>query len=255
LVNTGQKDSDAAGGKEGTPGSDIHVAPLWQRGVTGSRDIVVAVIDTGMDRTHPDLMPNLYVNPGEAGALANNGVDDDGNGFVDDVSGWNFYAKNNNSNDDNRHGSHCSGTIGAAGNNGVGVVGVNWNVSLLPVKFLSGSGSGSTEGAVNAVNYATRMKVNVMSNSWGGGAPSQALKEAIEKANQAGILFVAAAGNDGSNNVRANTEVSRKRGGAGCSKILNSCCSALTFCWSNRESSCDRVSNCGRITYLATIKW
>jgi len=197
MQNSGQTDT---AGQVGTPGSDVNVVPLWQEGVTGSDKVLVAVIDTGVDWTHPDLVDNLYTNPGEAGELATNGVDDDGNGFIDDVHGWNFVAKNNNSNDDHNHGTHCAGTIGATGNNGIGVVGVNWRVSILPLKFLDSKGSGSLADAVESINYAKMMKANILSNSWGGGGFSQALKDAIVGANEAGILFVAAAGNDRNNN-------------------------------------------------------
>jgi thermitase len=197
LHNTGQTD---ASGQIGKAGSDVNVLPLWNEGIRGSRKVVVAVIDTGIDWEHPDLKANLYTNPGESGALAENGKDDDGNGFVDDLHGWNFDAKSRDSNDDHDHGTHCSGTIGAVGNNGTGVAGVNWQVSLMPIKFLDGNGSGSLEGAVEAINYATLMKVNVMSNSWGGGEYTESLFQAIKNARDAGILFVAAAGNDSSNN-------------------------------------------------------
>lgn len=197
LRNTGQAD---AAGQVGKAGSDINVLPLWQAGIRGSRSLVVAVIDTGIDWEHPDLQANLYANPGESGEKAANGKDDDGNGFVDDVHGWNFNKKTNNSRDDHDHGTHCAGTIGGVGDNGIGVVGVNWEVSLLPIKFLDANGSGSLDAAIESVNYATRMKVDVMSNSWGGGGYSEALKLAIEKARDAGILFVAAAGNDGVSN-------------------------------------------------------
>ncbi|MEK7689922.1 MAG: S8 family peptidase, partial [Bdellovibrionota bacterium] len=194
LSNTGQTD---AAGQVGTAGSDIEVLDLWAKGQTGSRDILVAVIDTGIDWQHPDLVDNLYTNPGESGALASNGKDDDGNGYIDDVHGWNFNTNTNNSDDDHDHGTHCAGTIGASGDNGLGVAGVNWKVSLLPVKFLSASGSGSTAGAIESINYARKMKARVMSNSWGGGAFSDTLKKAIDDAEKAGILFVAASGNDG----------------------------------------------------------
>jgi thermitase len=197
IKNTGQTD---AAGQAGKVGSDINIAPLWQEGFRGSRKVLVAVVDTGIDWDHPDLKDNLYTNPGEAGANAANGKDDDGNGFIDDVHGWNFAAATNNSRDDHNHGSHCSGTIGGVGNNGIGVAGINWEVSLLPVKFLDQNGGGSLDNAVEAINYATLMKVNIMSNSWGGGGYSETLKQAIAKAHDAGILFVAAAGNDGSSN-------------------------------------------------------
>ncbi len=194
MKNTGQADKS---GQVGTPGADINVAPLWEMGITGDRRITVAIIDTGVSWTHPDLVDNLYTNPGE---IAGNGIDDDGNGYIDDVHGWNFEGKSNNSTDDHDHGSHCAGTIGGTGNNGIGVAGVNWKVSLMPLKFLSASGSGSLDDAVDAINYATMMHVNVMSNSWGGGGFSQTMLDAITRAKDAGILFVAAAGNASSNN-------------------------------------------------------
>jgi len=194
LKNTGQADSS---GQTGTPGSDIGVLPLWAAGMTGNKDILVAVIDTGIDWTHPELVDNLWTNTKE---IPDNGKDDDGNGFVDDVHGWNFVANSNQSQDDHNHGSHCAGTIGASGNNGKGIAGVNWQVSFVPVKFLSAQGSGSLDDAVNAINYATSLHVNVMSNSWGGGGASDTMLQAIQKAKDAGILFVAAAGNNSSNN-------------------------------------------------------
>ncbi len=194
LNNTAQADST---GQVGLAGSDINVMPLWLKGITGAKHTLVAIIDTGLDWTHPDLVGNLYTNPGEIDA---NGLDDDGNGFIDDVHGWNFSAKTANSIDDNKHGSHCAGTIGATGNNGVGVAGVNWEVSLLPIKFLTASGSGTLEDAVESINYARIMKPKVISNSWGGGGFSQTMKDAIVAVRDAGILFVAAAGNDSSNN-------------------------------------------------------
>jgi len=194
IRNVGQADP---AGQVGKAGSDVGVVPLWEKGVTGSKDIVVAVIDTGVDHTHPDLAENIFVNDKE---IPGNGIDDDGNGFVDDVRGYNFNAHTADAKDDHGHGTHCSGTIGGVGNNGVGVAGVNWNVRILPVKFLSASGSGSLEGAVEAINYARKMKVNIMSNSWGGGGFSQTLLDAIKAAKEQGILFVAAAGNESNNN-------------------------------------------------------
>jgi thermitase len=195
MSNRGQSDS---AGQAGLIDDDIQIVPLWQKGITGKKSTVVAIIDTGIQWDHPDLAVNLYTNPGE---IAGNGKDDDGNGFIDDIHGWNFVAEGKNtSDDDNGHGTHCAGVIGAAGNNGVGVAGVNWNVSLMPVKFLDANGGGSLESAVNAINYARMMKVNVMSNSWGGSGYSAALHDAIAQAGQQGILFVAAAGNDGVSN-------------------------------------------------------
>jgi thermitase len=191
FQNTGQIDP---AGQKGIAGADIGILPLWNAGITGSRKVLVAVLDTGIDLTHPDLQANIYTNPGE---IAGNGIDDDHNGFIDDVHGWNFYDNNNNTQDDNDHGTHVSGIIGAIGNNGVGIAGVNWNVSLLPVKFLGKDGSGYLAGAIEAINYATLMKAQVINMSSGVGEFSQAMSDAIAAAQKAGILFVAAAGNTG----------------------------------------------------------
>ena len=191
LKNTGQPDSS---GQAGIPGADIQVTPLWAKGIKGDKKVLVAVIDTGVDYTHPDLVANVYTNPGE---IPDNGIDDDKNGYIDDVHGWNTLANNGNSKDDHGHGSHCAGIIGASGDNGIGISGINHSVSILPVKFLSAEGSGSTTDAIKAIEYARKMKVRIMSNSWGGSEFSQALKEAIDGAKSDGILFVAAAGNEG----------------------------------------------------------
>ncbi|MBI2605967.1 MAG: S8 family serine peptidase [Deltaproteobacteria bacterium] len=193
LYNFGQRDSK---GQEGTVGSDIGTTKAWKLG-TGSKDIVVAVIDTGVDYTHEELKDNIFANTKE---VAGNGKDDDGNGFVDDVRGWNFQGKNNDPMDDNRHGTHVSGTIGAKGNNAIGTAGVNWDVRIVPLKFLSSQGSGTLTDAVEAIKYATKLKVNVMSNSWGGGGYSQTMFDAIKDAQAKGILFVAAAGNEKNDN-------------------------------------------------------
>ena len=169
LLNTGQTG--------GTPGADISVELAWEV-QTGSRNVVVAVIDTGIDYTHPDLADNIWVNPGEIPA---NGIDDDSNGFVDDVRGWDFVNNDNDPMDDRDHGTHVAGTIGALGDNDLGVVGVNWQVTLMPLKFLGADGFGSTVDAISCVDYATDMGVHLTNNSWGGGAYSEALRQAIER--------------------------------------------------------------------------
>ncbi len=168
---------------------------------TGSQTIVVGVIDTGVDYNHEDLQTNMWRNPGESGdGKENNKVDDDNNGYVDDYRGWNFVFNNNDPFDNNNHGSHVAGTLGAVGDNGRGVVGVNWRVTIMPLKFLNRDGSGETDDAVEAIVYAAKMGARVTNNSWGGGGFSRALEDAIKFANDRGMLFVAAAGNDSNNN-------------------------------------------------------
>ncbi len=201
LKNTGQKDSSNV---DGVPGADINATKAWAT-TTGSRNILVAVIDTGVDYNHPELKDNIFINSAEfGGGKEANGVDDDGNGFVDDFRGWNFASgkSTNNPMDDNEHGTHVSGTIGAKGNDGVGVAGVNWQTSILPIKFLSASGSGSLADAVKSIQYATKMNAKVMNNSWGGGGFNQSMFDAIKAAKDKGLLFVAAAGNDGQDSDR-----------------------------------------------------
>jgi thermitase len=198
LNNTGSNEPDRNGGysgSQGLAGSDINAERAW--GLTkGSKKVVIAVIDTGIDYNHPDLKENMWVNTKE---IAGNGKDDDGNGYIDDVYGWNAQADNGNPMDGNAHGTHCAGTIGAR-HNSIGIAGVMNDVSLMAVKFLSDSGSGSLADAVEAIDYATKMNVDIMSNSWGGGGFSQTLEDAIKAAKDKGILFVAAAGNNGTNN-------------------------------------------------------
>lgn len=185
--------------------ADIFAQEAWTK-TTGSRDVLVAVIDSGVDYKHQDLAENYWNNPGENGTDANgknkknNGIDDDHNGMIDDWGGWNFVKNNNNPMDDNHHGTHCAGTIGAVGDNGVGVVGVNWNVSIVGLKFLDSEGNGTLANGVLAIEYATKLGVHIMSNSWGGDEYSETMAAAIRNASAAGILFVVAAGNNTSNN-------------------------------------------------------
>ena len=193
LHNTGQ------GG--GTPDADIDAPEAWDL-VTGSSDVVVAVIDTGIDYAHPDLVANMFRNEADCNT---NGVDDDVNGYVDDCHGIDTANGDTNPFDDNHHGTHVAGTIGATGNNGTGVVGVNWQVKLMPCKFLGAGGSGTTAHAITCLEYVAAMKdrgVNIVAtnNSWGGGGFSQALLDAIDAQRQRGILFIAAAGNSGVDN-------------------------------------------------------
>jgi len=172
----------------------INAPSAWNI-TTGRSDVVVAVLDTGIDYTHPDLIANMYRNDCD-----NPGVDDDGNGYIDDCYGIDVANDDSDPMDDNQHGTHVAGTIGAVGNNGIGVVGVNWNVKLLACKFFDASGSATTEDAIACLEYVNMMTdrgVNIVatSNSWGGGDFSQALYDAIDIQRQHGILFITAAGN------------------------------------------------------------
>ena len=196
LSNTGQ----VVNGWPGTPDADADVDAAWSV-TTGDAGVVVAVIDTGVDQSHPDLAANTWINAGEdCGGCRTDHVDNDGNGYVDDWRGWDFINGDNNPVDDQGHGTHVAGTIGAVGNNGAGIVGVNWNVRLMGLKFLGSDGSGTTADAISAVLYAAANGADVLNNSWAGGDFSQSLLEAIEFADARDALFVAAAGNDGMDN-------------------------------------------------------
>ncbi len=158
--------------------------------------IVVAVIDSGIDLDHPDLAANIFVNVAEATGIA--GFDDDNNGYVDDVSGWNFVSSNNNPDDDNGHGTHCAGSIGAVGNNNTGVVGVAPRVKLMPLKVLNQNGSGSFSSMIAALDYCVTNGVHITSNSYGSsGNPGSIVQAAYDNAAAAGVLHIAAAGNSG----------------------------------------------------------
>jgi subtilisin family serine protease len=187
-----------------TPANEFgsQAAEAWQGGHVGDDSVYVGVIDEGFQFSHPELDGNTWSNPFDPA----DGLDNDGNGYVDDVHGWDFANGDNSVYDGGTrgrlddHGTHVAGTIGAAGGNGIGVVGVNWNVTLISGKFLGRQG-GTTANAVKAVDYftdlKTRHRLNIVAtnNSWGGGGFSQALFDAIERASAADILFVAAAGN------------------------------------------------------------
>jgi subtilisin family serine protease len=174
----------------------INAPEAWDL-TTGSKDAVVAVVDSGVDYTHPDLASNMFRNSTDCN---DNGIDDDGDGYIDDCYGINVLAGNSDPMDDHYHGTHVAGIIGAAGNNSIGVVGVNWKTRILACKFLDAEGYGSMAGAIACLDYIAEMKdrgVNIVAsnNSWSGGDYSQALHDAIDALRQRGILFIATAGN------------------------------------------------------------
>ncbi|MDD1729881.1 MAG: S8 family serine peptidase [Methanospirillum sp.] len=184
LHNTGQSPFN------GTPSADIGAEKAW--GITtGSSDIVVAVIDSGVDYTHQDLADNIWTNEKE---IPENGIDDDGNGYIDDIHGWNFQGENNSPVDENGHGTHCAGIIGAVGDNNLGCTGVNWHVKIMPLKFMDSTGNGYISDAISAILYANKMGADVISCSWSGGENSQALQDAITASS---AVVVCAAGNGG----------------------------------------------------------
>ena len=195
LNNTGQTG--------GTNDADINAPQAWDLS-TGSSDVVIASIDTGVDYTHPDLAANMWVNPGE---IPGNNIDDDGNGYIDDIHGINAIDGSGDPFDDQGHGTHTTGTMGAIGNNGIGIAGVNWRSKIIACKFLNEFGFGFLSEAITCLDYLLDLKtrnqhaVNLVltNNSWGGGGFSQALYDAIEAHQTADILFVAAAGNAASN--------------------------------------------------------
>ena len=193
LLNTGQFANS-------TPGADISVPKAWDIS-TGNKDIIIAVIDSGIDYNHPDLVGNIWNNLGETNC--SNGIDDDGNHYVDDCKGWNFAGNNNDPMDDNEHGTHVAGIIGAVGNNSIGVAGVMWNVKLMPLKIFGADGTGDVAKEIAAIDYVISLKnrgVNIkvinasFSRSGDFSIPEQ---QALASANTAGLLFITAAGNGG----------------------------------------------------------
>ncbi len=186
LANRGQT--------QGTPGADIRAEYAWDV-TTGDSTLVVGVIDSGVDYHHPDLAANVWTNPGE---IPGNGIDDDGDGYVDDVHGWDFANGDSDPWDDNGHGTHVAGTIAAVSDNGYGVAGVCWHAKIMALKFINAAGSGFISNAIAAIEFAARHHVRITNNSWSGGPYSQALVDVITAAGADGMLFVAAAGNSGS---------------------------------------------------------
>ena len=193
LHNTGQTG--------GTEDADIDAPEAWDIS-TGSSGVFVAVVDTGIDYNHPDLAPNMWTNPYEI----QDGIDNDGNGYIDDIHGINALNGTGDPMDDHSHGTHVAGTIGAVGDNGFGVAGVVWNVKMIAAKSFDSQGSGLDSDAIACIDYIIDLKtafghnIAAINASWGGGGYNQALKDAIDAAGTAGIIFCAAAGNNGINN-------------------------------------------------------
>lgn len=187
------------GGKEG---ADISAMRAWATSI-GDQKVIVAVLDSGVDYTHEDLRNNMWVRPADLGPYQDREL-----GVIDDVHGFNAVENSGDPMDDNGHGTHCAGIIGAEGGNGIGVAGVNWKVEIMPLKFMNAGGFGTTKDAIEAINYVIKRKrdgvnVRVISASWGSRMRSRALEDVIRSAQEAGILFVAASGNASVDNDRA----------------------------------------------------
>jgi subtilisin family serine protease len=192
---------DNQGQENGKAGADISALEAWKK-THGSSDVVVAVLDSGVDYTHLDLRSNMWLRPDNVPAYF-----DDELGSFNDQQGYNGTDPLTDPMDDNGHGTHCAGIIGAEGDNSEGIAGINWHVQIMPLKFLGRGGFGTTADAIKAINYAIDRKkhgvnIRVINASWGSTQNSKALEDAIRAAGDAGILFVAAAGNDGSDNDR-----------------------------------------------------
>jgi len=188
LHNTGQS--------SGTPDADIDAPEAWDI-TTGSSVIVIAVVDTGVDYSHPDLSDNMWSNTGET---PDNGIDDDGNGYVDDVRGWDFIGNDKDPMDLHGHGTHVTGIAAAEGDNSIGITGVCWTARIMPLKFLDANGYGTVADEISAIDYAIGNGAHIINASFGSDTYSQSEYNAISRANSEGILFIAAVGNDTLNN-------------------------------------------------------
>ena len=195
LLNTGAN-SSGGNSRRGVAGEDINAESAWEIS-GGSNDVVIAVIDTGVDHQHPDLMENMWINMAEQNGQP--GVDDDGNGFIDDIHGYDFVDQDGDPMDEKGHGTHCAGIIGA-GHNEVGIKGTMKKVKIMAVRFLDKAGTGTVSDAIQAIDYAVRNKAQILSNSWAGNFYSQALFDGVEASTKAGLPFTAAAGNEQNDN-------------------------------------------------------
>ena len=176
--------------------ADIDAPEAWAKttGLPHGQGPVIAIIDSGVDFTHPELKNNILVNQGE---IPDNGIDDDGDGIVDNYYGYNAFSQNGDIMDHSGHGTHVAGTIAAEGNNGAGVVGINWTASLMPIRIFNDEGSTNAAAIIRGINYATTHGARITTNSWGGGGANEAIKEAFEKSS---CLHMMSAGNSGTNN-------------------------------------------------------
>jgi len=192
FQNTGQSVKDTPG----TENADIDALEAWET-TTDCSNVIIAIIDSGIDLNHPDIKNNLWTNPGE---IAGNGIDDDQNGYIDDLHGWNFVDDNNDVSDSNDHGTHVAGVIAAQGNNSIGITGVCWSAKLMILKFLNTSGTGNTSDEISAIEYAVANNAKIINASFGESGYLQAEYDAISAANSSGLLYIAASGNQGFDN-------------------------------------------------------
>ena len=193
---TDQWSLNNSGQREGKTDADIAALKAWAK-TTGSDEVVVAVLDSGVDYTHPDLMNNMWLRPDKVAVYT-----DEHLGTINDLHGFNAVDNSGDPMDENGHGTHCAGIIGAEGGNNLGITGVNWRVKVMPLKFMTAGGFGTTKSAIECINYVINRKregvnVRIISASWGSTQKSRALEDAIREAGEEGILFVAAAGNAG----------------------------------------------------------